>query len=293
MNKRLKVSFVPFSNFGDTCVPYILKKLDIPFVFCHHTVHKKMTMIGSVIQGSSKPNTAVWGPGLMHAKDDANRNANYIAVRGPRTLQRLNDLGIDCSKTVIGDPAILLPKVYQPKVEKKYKLGIIPHMIDGHVIRYIRENKDRFPNTKVIDANTKVSQIEGFIDQVNSCEKILSTCLHGIICAHAYNVPVKWMRVGDGLMGDDVKFHDHFESLNLSLSELNMPIDLIKDENVEVEPTNHIDTLNKNADNLWAVRPWPNLSDDYYVDLDNEEWTKECYPENYKDKIWTDEIWNK
>lgn len=293
MDIRLKASFVPFSNFGDTCVPYLLKKFEVPFVFCHHTIHKKMTMIGSVIQGSSKPNTAVWGPGIMHAKDGANKEANYIAVRGPRTLQRLVDLGIDCSKTVMGDPAILLPRVYQPKVEKKYKLGIIPHMVDGHVIRYIRDNKEKFPNTIVIDPNTKVSQIEKFIDNVNSCEKILSTCLHGVICSHAYNIPVKWMKASDKLMGDNVKFHDHFESLGLSLSELDMPIDLVRDENVEVPATNHMEKLNQNATQLWESRPWQKLSEDYYVDLDNKDWMKECYPENYSSKLWTDEHWNK
>lgn len=295
MDRRLKINFVPFTNFGDTCVPYMMKKMNVPFIFAHHTVENKMTMIGSIIQGSTRKNTVVWGTGLMYEND---KPVNYLesdirAVRGPRTKQRLKDLGVNVDGILEGDPALLLPRVYDPKVEKKYKLGVIPHMVDGGiVIKHIKNNPDKFPNTIIIDPNSKVSQIEKFISDVKSCEKIVSTALHGIICAHAYGIPVKWMKVSNNLMGDDIKFHDHFESLGLTIDGTSNPIPLIENEDIDIPKVDYQEKLTEITDALWNSKPWDNLPEEYYVDIDDENWISECYPEGYSNKIWTDKMWN-
>jgi hypothetical protein len=60
--------------------------------------------------------------------------------------------------------------------------------------------------------------IEAFIDEVNRCEYILSTSLHGLIVCHAYGIPAAWCEVPDGeakLPGDGTKFHDHMLSVGL------------------------------------------------------------------------------
>lgn len=283
MDKRLKVNFVPFSNFGDTSVPYMLGKLNIPFIFTHHTVEKKILMTGSILGVGSRKDTIVWGSGIIQNNIKPLTNCYYRAVRGPRTLEKVQSVGVDISNIALGDPAMLLPRVYQPSQEKKYKLGIIPHMVDyDYVRKHVMDNPDKFPNTIVIDANTNTRQIEGFIDKVNQCEKIVSTSLHGIICAHAYGIPAKWMKISNKLAGDDVKFQDHFESVGLYNQTY---VGLIDNENVEIEP--FVSKLN--LDSLWNCRPWIDAPDDYYVDLDNPEWTKEVYFDGYKDRIWTDE----
>jgi pyruvyltransferase len=284
MDKRLKVSFVPSNNWGDLCTPYILRKLNIPFVWTHHLIEKKVVMVGSVILGATKPNSYVWGAGIMYAqRNEINKNGIFAAVRGPKTIEALKKLDIDTNNIVIGDPANILPKLYKPKVEKKYKLGIISHMVDGEEVKnFMQENKHLFENTLIIHSNKKLTNFEEYIDEVNSCEKILSTSLHGVICAHAYNVPVKWMKLGNRLMGDDVKFYDHFESIGLDIDKDNLKLDGFPvDENIEIKNTNHIELLNKNAENLWNCRPWKFLSDEYYVDLDKENWEKECYTEDF------------
>jgi hypothetical protein len=290
MDKRLKASFVPSPNWGDLCTPYFLRKLNIPFIWTHHNIQKKVVMVGSVIQGGTKPNTYVWGPGLMFIhRNKVDKDGIFAAVRGPKTIEALKNLNIDISNTIIGDPASILPKIYQPKVEKKYKLGIIPHMQDGKEVKeFMEKNRHLFENTLVINSNRRLSNFEDYIDEVNSCEKILSTSLHGVICAHAYNIPVKWMKLGDRLMGDDIKFYDHFESIGLDIDKDNLKLKGFPiDENVEIKNTNHIELLNKNAKNLWNCRPWKVLGDEYYVDLDEENWQKQCYPEKFtfnKDK---------
>lgn len=283
MDKRLKVNFVPFSNFGDTSVPYMLGKLKIPFIFTHHTVEKKILMTGSILGVGSRKDTIVWGSGIIQENIKPLTTCSYRAVRGPRTLEKVKSVGVDIDNIVLGDPTMLLPKVYQPSQEKKYKLGIIPHMVDyDYVRKHVMTNPDKFPNTIVIDANTNTRQIENFIDKVNQCEKIVATSLHGIICAHAYEIPAKWMRVSNKLLGDDIKFQDHFESVGL-YNQTSMG--LIENENIEIEPF----SSKLDIESLWNCRPWIDSPEDYYVDLDNSEWTKEVYYDGYKDRLWTDE----
>ena len=280
MDKRFKVNFCPWPNFGDSCVPYIFKKLNIPFIFAHHTCDTKATMIGSILNGSSTPGTYVWGTGLMHAHEKPNVEANYVSVRGPRTLSRMKELGADVANTLVGDPAMLLDRIYKPSsTDKKYKLGVICHISDGDVINYIKSKPEEFSNTKIITSTTQVSQVEQYIDDVNSCEKIVSTSLHGVICSHAYNIPVKWFKASDNLMGDDVKFQDHFESLNMSAEE-NKITELI-DENVTIPATTHVSSMTQLMDSLWHVRPWIVLGDEYYTDILSDNWITECYYPTY------------
>ncbi len=285
MDKRFKVNCSPWSNFGDTCVPYMLQKLEIPFIFAHHTVEKKVLMIGSILGVGNRKDSIVWGTGIIDDKTNALPDAHYLAVRGPRTMQKLVEAGVDTTNVAMGDPAMLLPKMYNPTIEKTNKLGVIPHIMDYDLVRnHIINNPEQFPNTIVINPNVPPSGIEGFIDEVLSCEKIVATCLHGVICAHAYGIPAKWMKVSNKLAGDDIKFHDHFESVGITDLE---PMDMIENENIEIDDFNS--TLD--IERLWACRPWLNASEDYYVDIDEEGWENECYPDNYGGKIVDDAWW--
>ena len=58
-----------------------------------------------------------------------------------------------------------------------------------------------------------------------------------------------------------------------------------ENENIDIEPFNS----KLDVESLWNCRPWVDCSEDYYVDLDNPEWTKEVYYDGYKDRLWTDE----
>lgn len=163
--------------------------------------------IGSVLQHINKK-CIVWGSGII-SKNQIIKKAVFLAVRGPLTRKLLLDQG-HIVPEVYGDPALLLPKYYNPEIEKEFKIGIIPHYNDYKQVKnWFYENE----NVLIIDLMT--INVEETTNQILKCERIVSSSLHGIIVAHAYGIPAVWQRFSNKLFGDDIKFQDYFESVNL------------------------------------------------------------------------------
>jgi hypothetical protein len=205
-------------NFGDILTPYIVGKLtgtepvlfDPKSKFAPYFRHSIMT--GSII-GRSRRNSLVWGSGIIKA-DDELEGGKFLAVRGPLTAKRLTDLGL-AAPSVYGDPAILLPLLYHPKIKKKYSVGVIAHYADMAQMA-AAFNED----AHILLIGLLTYDIAPVIDQIASCEKILSTSLHGLIVAHSYGIPAAWWKFSDNLSGDDVKFYDYFASVELDAGPL-------------------------------------------------------------------------
>lgn len=204
-----------YENFGDILNKYIISKLTnkkIVHVFDPNKekfkkYYKHYFAIGSVIRFVNK-NSVVWGSGIIKSDDEIDR-ASFLAVRGPRTGKRLEELNLE-NPQVYGDPAILIANFYTSNIAKKYKYGIIPHYVDyEEVIEKFRDNKD------VLVVNLMTKNVEETISQINSCEFMVSSSLHGIIVSHAYNIPCAWIKLSTKLYGDDVKFYDYFESVDV------------------------------------------------------------------------------
>ena len=43
-----------------------------------------------------------------------------------------------------------------------------------------------------------------------ACEEIVTSTLHGLICAEAYGIPVTWVKYSDKICGGQLKFQDYF-----------------------------------------------------------------------------------
>lgn len=109
----------------------------------------------------------------------------------------------------VGDPAILLPLIIPESKVKVHKLGIIPHYVD---YAYFKEKYGK--SFHVIDLST--SDVEKITREITSCERILSTSLHGIIVSHAYNIPAIWIERNEILPGSNgFKFKDYFSTVGL------------------------------------------------------------------------------
>lgn len=169
--------------------------------------HKKTFLsLGSII-GRSNNNTDVWGSGIIK-KNEVIKGGRFHSVRGHKTIERLKELGLKPPK-VVGDPALLLPLIYNSKIEKKYKLGIIPHYVDYDLI------KNNINDPSILIVNLRNSNVETVINQILSCENIISSSLHGIIVSQAYKIPALWYKFSDNLAGDDIKFEDYFSSVSI------------------------------------------------------------------------------
>lgn len=203
-------------NYGDLIGKYLVEKISGKQVSFSNP--KKWNIFnyfrpiyvtaGSILAYANK-NTIVWGSGII-LKDQQVKNAIFLAVRGPQTRKRLLELGYKVPE-VYGDPALLLPQYYNPTVEKKYEIGIIPHYSDYQVVHNWYQNN---PQIKVIDLMTL--DIEQTTDEILTCKHIISSSLHGLIVSHAYRIPAVWVEFSDKLFGDGIKFQDYFESVGLS-----------------------------------------------------------------------------
>ena len=198
------------NNFGDILNPVLLNKLTgkKPVNICakyYSEVH--YFFIGSILDRANG-NTIVWGTGFISQDSNCTCPKKIYAVRGPKTRKILLEQGIECPE-IYGDPALLLPKIYKPKIDKKYKIGIIPHYVDKNnpwLDKY-RNNDD----INIIDI--QVTNPFSFIDEVLCCEKIISSSLHGIIVSDAYNIPSMWIEFSDKVIGNGFKFIDYFMSV--------------------------------------------------------------------------------
>ena len=115
----------------------------------------------------------------------------------------------------LGDPALILPDLYQPKSyeEKKFKLGIVPHYIDqtDFVSRFDPQGEKSYTVL-----NIAINKVERFIDRIIECEFIISSSLHGVIIAQAYNIPAVWVEFSDKVIGSGFKFFDFFQSVGIA-----------------------------------------------------------------------------
>ena len=205
-------------NYGDLLSKYLVKKITKRSVKWVHPKRqpwyklnkKNYLAIGSILHHANN-NSVVWGSGIIDQKHEI-AQADFRAVRGPRTRDYLLGLGYTCP-AVFGDPALLLPKYYSPETEKKWKIGFIPHYLDyKEVADAYRDEED----INVIDMMTL--DVEEVTKQITQCRYTISSSLHGLIVSHAYNIPSVWVEFLGKLFGDGIKFLDYFESVGLRIT---------------------------------------------------------------------------
>lgn len=112
--------------------------------------------------------------------------ADIRAVRGPLTREAILKEGGKCPE-IYGDPAIIMPRLYTPKIGAKHKAGLILHHTQEMPTTHVLAKTCGFHQISI--DRVRDEQLENFIDEVCSCQKIFSSSLHGIILAQAYGIP--------------------------------------------------------------------------------------------------------
>ena len=164
--------------------------------------------IGSILQNNFSKKAKIWGSGIIHKESFINES-DFYAVRGLKTVERIKSLGYNFNGK-IGDPALLLPLIYNPIIQQKNKIGVIPHVTHFEASKKIFNDQKKYT---LIDLSE--NDIEKTIELIKSCKRILSSSLHGLIVSHAYNIPSLHIQLGGSLAGDGIKFLDYYSSVDI------------------------------------------------------------------------------
>lgn len=195
-------------NLGDTLSPVICRWMLDKASIAHdkkilRTRH--FMALGSILGGNGFFDAVVWGSGIKSfdqisalAKRKFFQKLDIRCVRGPLTREALQACGYKCPEKY-GDPGILMPLIYNPKIEKTHQIGVILHF---------KQKIDLLPDMKNI--NIRTDDYRQFIDELISCDKIISSSLHGIILAEAYGIPAVFL--GEGRDSEMFKYYDWYYS---------------------------------------------------------------------------------
>lgn len=209
--KRVNLEWWHFhDNVGDAISPviceYMLSRKGLSFDSkAKKTCH--LTAVGSIC-GISNVDATVWGSGVHDEGLKHNirfyaskRHLDVRAVRGPETEAFLNSVGIKCPK-IYGDPAIVLPLIYNPQRDKEYPVSLVLHMSSKN------ETNENYDAVHYIDVET--NDYKHFVDEIVSSEKVISSSLHGIILAESYGIPAIFLC--QGMENQMMKYRDWYSS---------------------------------------------------------------------------------
>jgi hypothetical protein len=249
-------------NFGDLTGPWIVSALTgrRPVNVRGTLAHSGAVMsVGSVINMLERPGYNIWGSGLLAPLNSgtvrrlrARKPARIAAVRGRLTWHELSTgLGWDLPD-VLGDPALLLPRIYQPSANAKC-IGepvFLPHY----------KHKTLVPprlagDMAVIDVEQEPKSV---VSAIAAASHVVATSLHGLIVAQAYEVPWTWLQIeGEELAGNQFKFEDFFSTLDADcVSRAALPAREISAQSLNraaMKAT--VPATRVNLDRLWCAYP--------------------------------------
>lgn len=207
------------NNFGDHIGPWLIELMTGRKVRNVRTSSGStgvgLMTVGSLIQKLDRPGMEIWGTGLIRPitkglkeKLSPNKPAQIFAVRGPSTREQLEKKLGWRVPAVYGDPALLLPRYFTPKPQTGLpSVRVVPHYIHKGFFSHIEDDR-----LFTIDVQREPSVV---VEEIASADCIVSSSLHGVICAHAYGVPWAWIRFPEhDLRGATFKFQDFFRVLD-------------------------------------------------------------------------------
>ena len=196
-------------NFGDLITPDLLKLYG--FTPVHYPVEQaQLLSTGSILHLAPEDYSGhIVGSGLIKDTSLRLKKAKVWAVRGELTRERL----AAPKSTVLGDPGLLSLKLLKQRQKRRYTLGIVPHFVDKKDTRISMIEQRYKDDILVIDVMRKPSAV---FEDIDKCDFIISSSLHGIIVADSLNIPNAWIYLSDKVLGKGFKFHDYFSAIGRS-----------------------------------------------------------------------------
>lgn len=245
MNMNLKTYWWPGRvNFGDLLTKDILKTYNFNPKYAKPD-EAQLVCIGSVLQWIPESYSGyILGSGLMKPMNRHFTGASILSIRGNLTRQCLG-----LPKDVpLGDPGLISDRLLSHRQKKKYVLGLIPHFENKDDIK-IQSFIEKYPNdVLIIDVERQPSDV---VKEIDECQFIASSSLHGLIVADSFGIPNTWLHISKSVGGGKFKFDDYGTSIrkeinpfiftgNESLSELisstsRTQVNLVNDLKMEID----------------------------------------------------------
>lgn len=199
-------------NFGDLLGPLLLQKFaKLRAEWIAEPKDADIILVGSLLDKiPSDYKGIIAGAGKLHEETKLSfPNAQILGVRGPLTARGLK------GNFILADPALLSDHLV-PLRDKQYNLGLVPHWSDTEL-----EHDKRFLkfDPKIIRVKDDPLKV---ITEIGLCKKIVSSSLHGIIVADAFNIPRRiemapWMLSRPKQEGGTFKWLDYSASIGVEL----------------------------------------------------------------------------
>jgi len=202
-------------NFGDYLSPMLVEMLAAkPVVYA--PIHKaEMMAIGSILPRERKARRFfvprrlhIWGPGTDAPGLSFSSRHHYHALRGRKSCEQVQGLA---QAPALGDPGLLAAHWWEgrPRPAKRYRIGLIPHYLDQDHPAVIEAAKQS--GVQLINVFWPVLEV---LRAVQSCDFILSSSMHGLIVADAFQIPNRRIRLSSGKISD-FKFVDYYSAFGL------------------------------------------------------------------------------
>jgi hypothetical protein len=129
--------------------------------------------------------------------------ANIVGLRGEKTKKNLSV----SSQVVLGDPGLLSDRLIQNnRAVKKFELGVIAHYSDANSV-VIQKLKSKF-GAEILFINVRQEPLL-VLREMDACKHIISSSLHGLICADSLGISNRWIKLSN-LLGGNFKFEDYY-----------------------------------------------------------------------------------
>lgn len=229
MRDTLKLHYAKLANMGDLLSPMIIEHCFGYKVERSSFLTAQMCAVGSclaqyklhgtplmkaqqTINGFTHPTVRVWGTGFINYSDCEGRffkrDMRFYAVRGEMTrknVERMTGRRLDIPT---GDAGILASELLDELPEKRYDVGIIPHICDLNE-ELVSIAADKYENSMVINVKDEPLDV---IKQLAQCRTVISSSLHGLIVADSLGIPNVHVLFSDRPLGDGYKFDDYYSA---------------------------------------------------------------------------------
>ncbi len=217
----LRLYYYPRTNFGDALNEDFMRFCGVKFrpspVF-----FADYSCIGSLLENFLEDKRSVSTPRPLHvfgsgfgqppasAEERFFRPLIIHALRGALSRERCERAtGQDLSAVPLGDPALLLPRIFpNARASHSDKVGIVCHLTDRGKAVFNNIRLEHTPFT-YIDIASEPAQ---FVKELTSCGFILSSALHPLISADAFGIPNRHIVTDDHFQGGNYKFRDYYSA---------------------------------------------------------------------------------